>query len=65
VSHSGENIAEPLLHVFEEYALADKVFPITLDNTSANSNAVERLASRLSAYVGELFFASILCLSHN
>ncbi|PVH35399.1 hypothetical protein PAHAL_7G172100 [Panicum hallii] len=55
VSHSGENSAERLLHVLEEYALADKVFAVTLDNASANSNAVERLTPRLSAYVGELF----------
>lgn len=55
VSHSGENIAERMLAVLEEYALTDKVFAVTLDNASANSNAMERLSPRLSAYVGELF----------
>ena len=55
MSHSGENIAEHLLAVLEEYAPTDKVFVVTWDNASANSNAMERLSSRLSAYVGELF----------
>jgi hypothetical protein len=55
VSHSGENIIERMLAVLEEYALTDKVFAVTLDNTSANSNAMKRLSPRLSAYVGELF----------
>ena len=67
VSHSGENIAERLLAVLE-----DKVFAITLDNASANSNwimplliTLERLSPRLAAYVCELFFASMLCLPHH
>ena len=55
MSHSGENIAERLLAVLEEYAPTDKVFVVTWDNASANSNAMERLSPRLSAYVGELF----------
>ena len=54
MSHSGENIAERLLAVLEEYAPTDKVFVVTWDNASTNSNAMERLSSRLSAYV-ELF----------
>ena len=55
VSQSGENIAKRMLAVLEEYVLTDKVFAVTLDNASTNSNAMERLSSRLSAYVGELF----------
>jgi hypothetical protein len=56
----GENIAERLLHVLEEYDLADKMFAITLDNASANSNTVERLTHRLSPYVGELFCINVV-----
>jgi hypothetical protein len=55
VSHYVGNIATHLLTVLEEYALTDKVFAVTLDNASANSNAVERPRPRLSTYVGKLF----------
>jgi len=43
VSHSGEDIAERLLAMLEEYVVVNKVFSITLDNTFANTNAMERL----------------------
>jgi hypothetical protein len=39
VSHSGENIAEKIAGVVEEFGLIDKIFAITLDNASANSRA--------------------------
>ena len=72
MSQSGENIAKRMLAVLEEYALTDKVFAVTLDNASANSNwimplliTLERLSPRLAAYVCELFFASMLCLPHH
>jgi hypothetical protein len=55
VSHYVGNIATHLLAVLEEYALTDKMFAVTLDNASTNSNAMERMRPRLSAYVGELF----------
>jgi len=37
VKHSGENIAERIACVIEEYGLIDKVFSITLDNASSNA----------------------------
>ena len=36
-SHSGNNIAERIYAVVQEYELSDKVFSITLDNASANT----------------------------
>ena len=41
VSHSGENIAAKIAFVVEEFNLIDKIFAITLDNTSANTRAFE------------------------
>ena len=38
VSHNHENIAERVLTCIDEYGLTDKVFSITLDNASANTN---------------------------
>ena len=46
VSHSGSNIAERVATVVEEFKLIDKVFSVTLDNASANSNAMNILTPR-------------------
>jgi hypothetical protein len=51
-SHSGDNIAERVYAVLDEYGLTAKVFSFTLDNASANNKAIETLAPELSSYVG-------------
>jgi hypothetical protein len=43
VKHSGENIAERIASVVEEFGLIDKVFAVTLDNASSNFKAMETL----------------------
>ena len=40
VKHSGENIAERIAAVVEEYCLIDKIFSVTLDNASFNAKAI-------------------------
>ena len=55
VAHSGENIAERIAAVVNEYELSDKIFAITLDNASSNSRAMESLAPILSGYMGTTF----------
>jgi hypothetical protein len=54
-AHTGENIAERVLSVLEDYGVANKVFSVTLDNASSNTKAMDRLSSSLSGYVGTLF----------
>jgi hypothetical protein len=54
-SHTGENIAERVMTVLEDYGVVNKVFSITLDNTSSNSKAMEKLSALFSGYVGTLF----------
>ncbi|WVZ97008.1 hypothetical protein U9M48_042575 [Paspalum notatum var. saurae] len=55
VSHSGENIAERVHAVVDEFKLTDKTFSITLDNASANSTAMTILTPLLSGYIGDMF----------
>lgn len=55
VSHSGANIADRVKTVITEFGLIDKVFSITLDNASANTNAMNILTPQFSGYVGSLF----------
>jgi hypothetical protein len=52
VSHSGENIAEKIYVVVEEFGLIDKIFAVTLDNASANSKAYDILQPVLFGYLG-------------
>jgi hypothetical protein len=52
VSHSGENIAERVVVVVEEYGLIDKVFAVTLDNASANAKAMETLTPLFAGFLG-------------
>jgi len=39
VSHSGVNIAKRVVGVVDEYGSIDKVFFVTLDNSSSNARA--------------------------
>jgi hypothetical protein len=64
-SHSGENISERIFEVLKDYGLHDKTFSITLGNASANTSAMVRLTHVLNAYVGDIFFASKVCMSYS
>jgi hypothetical protein len=50
--HTGENIANSIACVLEEFGLVDKVFAVTLDNASANPKAYDILAPVLFGYLG-------------
>jgi hypothetical protein len=52
VKHSGENIAERIASVVEEFDLIDKVFAITLDNASSNFKAMKSLIPMFFGYLG-------------
>lgn len=52
VKHSGENIAERIACVVEEFGLIDKVFSITLDNASSNAKAMDTLIPMFAGYLG-------------
>jgi hypothetical protein len=54
-SHSGQNIAECVLVVLEEYGLTAKIISVTLENASSNTTAITRMLPKLSAYVGTMF----------
>ena len=52
VKHTGENIAERIAAVVDEFGLIDKVFSITLDNASSNSKAMNELTPLFASYLG-------------
>jgi len=56
VSHNAENIAERVASVLAEYGILNKVFSVTLDNASANKNAMDRLNPILKEYLGSDLF---------
>ncbi|KAE8819308.1 hypothetical protein D1007_02807 [Hordeum vulgare] len=63
VSHSGPNIAQAILEVVNDFALADKVFAITLDNASADMSAMNTLTPIFSVYVAS-FLMHQRCAYH-
>jgi len=52
VKHTGENIAEKVACVIEEFGLLDKVFSVTLDNASSNAKAMKTLTPMFAGYLG-------------
>ena len=52
MKYSGENIAERVAAVVEEFGLIDKIFAITLDNASSNVKAMETLTPMFAGYLG-------------
>jgi hypothetical protein len=54
-SHTGVNIADRINTVITEFGLNAKVFSITLDNASANTNAMNIFTPLFDDYVGSLF----------
>jgi len=55
VSYSGENIAERVLAVLDEFGLTEKVVYVFLDNASANTSSINILSPKIYGYVGTLF----------
>jgi hypothetical protein len=56
VSHNADNIAKRVKSVFAEYGILNKVFSVTLDNASANKNAMDKLKPILKEYLGLICF---------
>jgi hypothetical protein len=50
--HAGDNIADSIANVVEDFGLSDKVFAVTLDNASANAKAYKILGPVLFGYLG-------------
>jgi hypothetical protein len=50
--HTGDNIADSIANVIENFGLSDKVFAVTLDNASANAKAYKILGPVLFGYLG-------------
>jgi len=55
VSHNGDNIAEHVHAMLEEYGLTEKVISVILDNASANTSAMTILTPKISGYIGNIF----------
>jgi hypothetical protein len=64
VSHNADNIAERVHNVLAEYGILNKVFSVTLDNASANKNAMDRLKPVLKEYLGADLFLHQRCACH-
>jgi len=64
VSHNAENIAERVASVLAEYGILNKVFSVTLDNASANKNAMDKLKPILKEYLGSDLFLHQRCACH-
>ena len=62
-AHTGENIAKKISQVVENFELTNKIFSITLDNTSANSRAMDILTLLFSTYA-QSFFLNQCCACH-
>jgi len=64
VSHNADNIAERVKTVLAEYGILNKVFSVTLDNASANKNAMDKLKPILKEYLGADLFLHQRCACH-
>jgi len=64
VSHNAENITEHVKIVLAEYGILNKVFSVTLDNASANKNAMDKLKHILKEYLGADLFLHQRCACH-
>jgi hypothetical protein len=51
-SHSGQNIADRVASVLDDFGVSEKVFAVTLDNASSNASAMHHLRPLLSKYLG-------------
>ena len=64
VSHNADNIAERVKSVLAEYGILNSVFSVTLDNASANKNAIDKLKPILKEYLGADLFLHQRCACH-
>lgn len=61
--HTGANLLKILLDVMAEYKIDDKVFSMSLDNASNNTNAINRMKLRLKPILDDDFFHT-RCIAH-
>jgi hypothetical protein len=52
VRHTGQNIAERIAVVVEEFCLVEKIFSVTLNNASSNSKAMDTSTPLFAGYLG-------------
>jgi hypothetical protein len=50
VKHTGDNIAEAIIKVVENFGLTNKIFAVTLDNASSNTSAMNTLGPVFGTY---------------
>jgi hypothetical protein len=50
-SHTGTATANHILEVVNDFEIKNKIFSITLDNASSNTNAIEFLTPQLQSYI--------------
>ena len=63
VAHTGDNIANCIIKVVEDFGLTDKIFSITLDNAASYSRAMDILTLVLSTYA-DSFLLHQRCACH-
>ena len=51
VAHTTENIADSIIKVMEDFGLVNKIFSITIDNSTGNSKAMDILTPVFNTYV--------------
>ena len=63
VKHTGENIAERVAFVVQEFSLIDKFFSVTLDNASSNAKGPVHFS--YNPYFLACFLVGRVFFSHN
>jgi hypothetical protein len=64
VSHNAESIVERVGNVLNDYGILHKVFPVILDNASANNKAMDALKPVFKQYLGADLFLHQCCACH-
>lgn len=62
-NHTGEAIASHVLDVLREFGIQDRIVSITLDNTLANTKAMDILQPYIQSYIGGYVFHQ-RCVCH-
>lgn len=63
VAHTGENIAQAIVKVVDQFGLSEKIFAVTLDNASSNSSAMNILTPLFEVYASS-FLLHQRCACH-
>jgi hypothetical protein len=63
VAHTGENIAEAICKVVDQFGLTEKIFAVTLDNASSNTNAMQILTPLFEVYASKILLHQ-RCVCH-